>query len=306
MKRRDFLRSASGGVGAALAWARSDPSGEAPAPAKSPFTLCINQATTQRADFRTAMDAYSKAGFRAVELWLQSVEPFLKKESVAVARRLMADHGMEPASSCCEEDLFFPRLHDREKGIERFKRKLDLSAQLGAHRFVMYSAISEQVSLPDYEAALPRLREVGDLGQRSGIRVGIEFIAGTRFLGCLETSAKLLRKVAHPNLGVLVDTFHFYAGTSKLEDFQDLKRGEISFVHINDVPPLPRELLEDKHRVYVGEGIMPLGKILLALAKVYQGPLSFEVFQYAEQGPYAVARKSFHGLSRLLARLGRA
>ncbi len=53
------------------------------------------------------MDAYAKAGFRAVELWLESVEPFLEKELAAVARRLMSDHGVKPVSSCCEEDLFF-------------------------------------------------------------------------------------------------------------------------------------------------------------------------------------------------------
>ncbi len=303
MKRRDFLKSTAGGSGTAWAWLRpATPEEARPAP-RSPFTPCINQATTERADFSTAVDAYSKAGFRAVELWLDSVEPFLKRESPGTARHLMADHGIAPVSSCCEEDLFFPSVKDREKKIEGFKRKLHLTAELGARRFVMYSAIFEDVSLPDYEAALPRLREIGEIAQQFGIRVGIEFIKGAKFLGCLETTAALLRKVAHPNLGVLVDTFHFYAGTSKLEDFQNLRRDEISFVHIDDIPAMPREMLEDKHRVYLGEGVMPLAKILGALARVYHGPLSFEVFQYADQDPYRVARKSFEGLSRLLARM---
>ncbi len=256
-----------------------------------------------KADFQTSMDAYAKAGFRAVELWLDSVEPFLAAESTASARRAMADHGLQPLSSCCEEDLFFPRRKEREKKLDRFKRKLELSAELGARRFVMYSAIFEEVKPEDYAASLPRLREMGELGRQSGIVVGIEFIAGAKFLGCLETTAHLLRQAAHPNLGVLLDTFHFYAGTSKLEDIEALHPGEISWVHIDDVPALPRELLEDRDRVYVGEGVMPHEKILRALARVYQGPVSFEVFRYADEDPYFVARKSFQGLTRLLKRL---
>jgi 2-keto-myo-inositol isomerase len=303
MKRRGFLKSAAGGAGAALGVLGATGGAEAAAPSSLPFTLCINQATTRKTDFRTAMDAYAKAGFRQVELWLDSVEPFLQKESTAAARRVMADHGLEPVSSCCEEDLFFPQVAERERKLEGFKRKLDLSARLGAHRFVMYSAISEGVSLNNYPSAVPGLHEIGELGRQFEVVVGIEFIAGAKFLGCLETTASLLRRVGHPNLGVLLDTFHFYAGISKIEDIENLRRGEISFVHIDDVPAMPRELLEDQHRVYVGDGVIPQEKILRALSRVYQGPLSFEVFQYADQDPAVVARKGFEGLSRLLAGL---
>lgn len=308
MKRRDFLKSAPATVAVlserrarAGAPDRSYWSNEGVAPPSPAFTPCINQATTMKADFKTALDAYSKAGFRLLELWLDSVTPFLKNESVAVARRVMADHGIEPRSSCCDcENLFFRELPDRDKKMDEFKRRLDLSAQLGARRFVLCSGVFEDATLADYAGAVPKLHEIGDLGRQFDIIVGVEFIRGAKFLGCLETTAKLLRKVAHPNLGVLMDTFHFYAGTSKLEDIEALAPNEITWVHINDVPAAPRELLGDQHRVYVGEGVMPLERILRALGRVYEGPVSLEVFQYAAQDPYQVAKKGLDGLSRLL------
>ena len=299
MIRRAFLKSAAAGT--ALAGASA---GAISAPSRTSFVPCINQATTMKADFKTAMDAYSKAGFRVVELWLNSVHPFLAKESVAAARRVMGDCGLTPRSACCDcENLFFRGLPEREKKMEAFRAKLDLSARLGANRFVLCSGITEEVTLGDYEAAVPMLREIGELGRQFGIIIGVEFIRGARFLGSVETTANLLRKVGHPNLGVLVDTFHFYAGVSKLSDIAKLQPGEISWVHINDVPPKPRELLDDKDRVYVGEGVMPLGEILGALGRVYEGPVSFEVFQYVDQDPYAVAERGYLGLSRVLARL---
>ncbi|HEV2351553.1 MAG TPA: sugar phosphate isomerase/epimerase family protein [Terriglobia bacterium] len=307
MKRRDLLKSAVAGTGAYLAGLQAEESAGASPPPAPAFTPCINQATTMKADFKTAMDAYSKAGFQQVELWLDSVNPFLEKNSVAVARRVMADLGLVPRSACCEcENLFFRGVPDREKKWEVFKRKLDLSAQLGAHRFVMCSGISAPVQPDDYTAAVPMLHDVGELGRQFGIVVGIEFIRGAKFLGCVETTANLLRRVGHPNLGVLVDTFHFYAGISKLRDIERLKPGEISWVHIDDVPPKPREMLEDTDRVNVGDGVLPLDEILPVLARVYQGPVSFEVFQYANQDPYIVARKGYLGLAKLLAKLNGA
>ncbi len=259
-----------------------------------------------QAEFRAAIEAYHRAGFRAAELWLGSVEPFLKKESPAAARRLMIDQEIEPAGACCEGDVFFPRLADRDKRLDSLKRKLDLSRELGAHRFVLYSAIFEEVKPSDYEASLPGLAAVGDLGRERDIVVGIEFIKGSKFLGSLLTAVELLRKAGHPNLGVQFDTFHFYSGVSKLEDLEKVRPGEISFVHINDVPAKPREILEDTDRIYVGEGVMPLERILRALAPVYRGYVSFEVFQYGSQDPVEVARKSFNGLAALLKRVGEA
>jgi sugar phosphate isomerase/epimerase len=295
MKRREFIRTAASAAGAAVL-----PGGRETA---SPhFIPCINQATTMQADFRTAMEAYSHAGFRAVELWLDSVEPFLKKESVAAARRLMADQGLEAVSACCEGDVFFPRPEEREKKLDSLKRKLDLTHELGAHRFVLYSAISEDVKPSDYDAALPGLATVGNLGRERDIVIGIEFIKGAKFLGSLLTTVELLRRAAHSHLGVQFDTFHFYAGISKLGDIEKVRPGEISFVHINDVPAKPREILEDTDRVYIGDGVMPLERILGALAPVYRGYLSFEAFQYGGEDPAQVAEKSYKGLATFLAR----
>jgi 2-keto-myo-inositol isomerase len=300
VKRRAFLRSATGGL-AALSVAQSE---KALPAAQTKFVPCINQATTRKADFKTSMQAYSKAGYSLVELWLDSVEPFLKTESAAVARRVMADNHLTPRSACCDcEPLFFRELQDADEKWAEFKRKLDLSASLGAHRFVLCSGVSVEVTPADYMAAVPKLHAIGELGKQFDIVIGLEFIRGAKFVGCVETAANLVRQAGHPNLRVLVDTFHFYAGVSKLTDFAKLNPGEISWVHINDVPAMPRELLQDADRVYVGQGVMPLETIMRALGKVYEGPMSFEAFRYADDDPFAVAKESFDGLSRLLARV---
>jgi 2-keto-myo-inositol isomerase len=63
-------------------------------------------------------------------------------------------------------------------------------------------------------------------------------------------------------------------------------------VHFQDVPDMPRELLDSTTREIPGNGVSPLARILQALHKKgYSGPLSVEVFypKYQNGDPQQVA-----------------
>jgi sugar phosphate isomerase/epimerase len=296
MNRRRFFKNAALGAGMVLGARSADPESS-----DAGFIPCINQVTTGHADFRAAMEAYHRAGFRVVEISLGSVQAYAKKESLAGARRLLSDLGLKPLCADGISDVIFPRSPGRRKRMDECQRLLELTAELGIHRFLMWSAVFEPVVASDYKASLPNLHELGDLGRQFDVVIGVEFIRGAKFLGCLETASNLLRRANHPNLGVLLDTFHFYAGISKLTDFAPLRPHEIVWVHIDDVPASPpRELLQDTDRVYVGEGVMPLATILAHAAGVYRGPVSLELFQYQRLDPAEVAGRGFRGLSSLV------
>ena len=58
-----------------------------------------------------------------------------------------------------------------------------------------------------------------------------------------------------------------------------IRSGEIHHMHFQDVPRLPRELLDAGTRDIPGDGVSPLPAILRALrSKGYNGPLSVELF----------------------------
>jgi 2-keto-myo-inositol isomerase len=92
----------------------------------------------------------------------------------------------------------------------------------------------------------------------------------------------------------MLDFYHFWAGLSKFEDIELIHTGEIVHVHFQDVPDIPRELLDSTTREVPGEGISPLTRILRALAtKGYSGPLSVELFypRYQNADPYEMASR---------------
>ena len=88
LSRRDFLELAA--VPPLISIAQ-------PSRAGSMF-VCMHEASSDRFDFRTAMEGYAKAGIKAVEPSLVKVREFAQKESPAAARRLLDDLGLKAVS----------------------------------------------------------------------------------------------------------------------------------------------------------------------------------------------------------------
>ena len=92
----------------------------------------------------------------------------------------------------------------------------------------------------------------------------------------------------------MFDFYHFWSGLNKLEDMDQIRPGEIHHVHFQDVPDMPRELLDNTTRLIPGDGISPLTTILRKLAdKGYAGPLSVELFlpKYQQADPFTLAQE---------------
>ena len=122
----------------------------------------------------------------------------------------------------------------------------------------------------------------------------IEFLRNSPYMSTLTTLLKLTREAAHPNIRPMLDCYHFWSGMSKFEDLDLLQTGELAHVHFQDVPDMPRELLDSTTRIIPGDGVSPLTRILAKLAeKGYSGALSVELFlpEFQQGDPYEVARR---------------
>jgi 2-keto-myo-inositol isomerase len=110
-----------------------------------------------------------------------------------------------------------------------------------------------------------------------------------------------VKDVAMDNVGMVVDTFHFYANDSKLEDLRQIDGRKIFIFHINDAEDVPKDQLKDVHRLYPGAGVIPLRDIVSALRETgYNHMVSIEIFrpEYWELDPQEVAAKAKEGAER--------
>ena len=225
------------------------------------MSLCIHQTTSAAAGYRASLEGYAKAGIKYVEVIPAHIREFVAKEGMPAAKRLLSDLGLKAVSCGGVTGLAEPSPR-RAAAIEQLKSTVEMVAALGVDRMVCPCNASEKFVLDDYKRAQDNLREAGEIVKPHGVTAMLEFMRGSTFVGSLPTSLNLTRDTAHPNVRSMFDCYHFWAGLSKLEDLEMIHPGEIPHVHFQDVPKLPRELLDASTRDIPGDGVSPLKHIL--------------------------------------------
>jgi 2-keto-myo-inositol isomerase len=289
MQRRDFLGASMAAV--AFPGRATESRGQ--------FDPCLNEATTLEAAFADDCAAYSEAGFRHIELWFgklrrQNLEP-------SEVRALLRRHELTAASACASEGSLWRGQGPLEASLDGMERNFELAQAIGVPRYVVFSYVQGNVGPDDYRLAAERLRRVAELAAKYKIRIALEFIARSALVGSLLSALVVMREARQDNVGLCLDTFHFFAGISKLEDLNELRPGEVEHVHFHDVPgSIPRELLKDPDRIPPGEGVIPLERVTATLHRIgYSGNLSTELFgaKYQKGDPRSIARLCFQALS---------
>jgi 2-keto-myo-inositol isomerase len=268
--------------------------------------VCMHGGTSASFDFRTMMEGWARAGIRAVEPDLPKVREFTQRESPSAARRLLNDLGLRAVSS--SNQLFLEEPGERRaSSLEALRWKVELAEIIGADRLVVPSAASGRYDSVDvYSEVVDNLREAAEIARPHNVSLMVEFTRASTLINNLRTALMVVRRADHPNLRVMLDTFHFWSGLSKFEDLEYLEEGELHHLHFEDTvgdPPLEVFGGGQPYRAYPGEGIAPLRRIVEVLQrKGYRGPASLELFdpEVRARDPYEVALKARNTIEPLI------
>jgi 2-keto-myo-inositol isomerase len=264
------------------------------AAASAKMTLAMHQNTSAAAGYRKSLEGWSRAGIKYVEITNALLDDFLKTDTLPAARRVLTDLGLTAVHAATGTTGLWEPNPNRAASLENLKKRCEMFAALGLSRVYAATTATQKVTLDDYKAGVDNMREAGDVAKQFNMSLRIEFVRTSSFISTLTTLVKMTRAAAHPNLAPMFDCYHFWSGLNKLEDLDPLRPGEIGHVHFQDVPDMPRELLDNTTRIIPGDGVSPLVRILRTLAdKGYAGPLSVELFlpKYQQGDPYEVARE---------------
>lgn len=282
LSRRSMLFTPLALVGAPIASAAS-----------GKMTLSIHQNTSARAGYRKSLEGWSRAGIKYVELTPGALDEFLKTDSLAAARGVLSDLGLTAVSCANGAGLWEPN-PNRATALESFKKRCEMLAELGVTRTYATTTTTQKFTLDDYKTGVDNIREVGEIAKQFHMTVMAEFVRTSTFISTLTTLLKMTREAAHPNMHPMLDCYHFWSGLNKFEDLDLLRPGELAHVHFQDVPDMPRELLDNTTRVIPGDGVTPLVRILRKLSeKGYAGHLSVELFapKFQQADPFELARE---------------
>jgi len=219
------------------------------------------------AGYRKSLEGWAKAGIKNVEITDRLLDDFLKTDTLATANRVVKDLGLTVAScSAGQPDLFLPG-PTQVTSLEAWKKLCEQFATFGVQRVYSPAATTRKVTMEDYKGAADCIRQAGDAAKQYNVTGMIEFIRTSSFISTLTTSLKVIREAAHPNMKPMLDFYHFWSGLGKMEDLDLLHPGELAHVHFQDVPDMPRELLDSTTRFIPGDGVSPLVPILRKLAE---------------------------------------
>ena len=256
------------------------------------MSLALHSNTSSAAGYRGALEGWAKAGIRQVELSAALIDAFLKTDTIASARRILTDNGLTPVSGALGGGPLLEPSPDHTAAFDTLKQRLEMFAALGFKKVYTTTNGTQKLTMDDYKVVVEQMRRVGETAKQFGMMAMVEFVRASTYMSTLTTALKYTREAAHPNFGPMFDFYHFWSGNNKLEDLDLIRPGEIQHVHFQDVPDMPRELLDNNTRFIPGDGVSPLVAILKKLAeKGYAGPLSVELFlpQFRDGDPFAVA-----------------
>jgi sugar phosphate isomerase/epimerase len=157
-----------------------------------------------------------------------------------------------------------------------------------------------------------RLRQCAKILADHGQRFGLEYVA-TRtlwrsernpFIHTLSETRELEVAVGTDNMGIQLDSWHWYNAEESAADIEVLRGRDVITVDLNDAPRLPLDQLQDDHReLPAATGVIPVKEFLGALAAIdYDGPIQAEPFNarlrampldQAVQATAAAIRKAF-------------
>ncbi len=111
----------------------------------------------------------------------------------------------------------------------------------------------------------------------------------------------------HPSAKVLLDIFHLYKGGTSLDTLALINPAALDILHMNDFAAnLSAAVITDADRIYPGDGIAPIRKVLQILGKRDKPlVLSVEVFNkgYYSQDPLVVTKTALSKLKAVTAGL---
>jgi sugar phosphate isomerase/epimerase len=240
--------------------------------------LCISQATTMSTSFEGDLDAYARAGWEAVEVWLTKLEQFLQTRSIERTRFLFDERGLTPAAAATQGGLFARENPERDEHWNHFRRRLEQLGALGIPTLVIvpdFLGPVDESAIGSMSASLSRAVESA---AEFGVTLALEFQKSAGLCASLDTAIALVEQVDSTHLGVCLDVFHYYTGPSKFEDLGYLNSCNLAWVQLSDLSGVPRELAGDSDRILPGDGDFQLGPILKQVLRL-AGPqyLSLEV-----------------------------
>jgi sugar phosphate isomerase/epimerase len=290
--RRLFIRQAAAALGGA-AVLRNPSASCMPADSSRRMTMSFSPgAIGVSVSQREAIELAARHGFEAVEAY-GSYLATLSDDQLGDLRGLMKDKGVVFGVASLPVEF----RKDDAAFASGMKALPALAAGLrraGVTRVTTYimPCHDSLTYVNNFRSHASRLREVARVLKDSSVRLGLEYV-GPRtlmvsrrypFIHTMAEMKDLIAEIGTGNVGMLVDSFHWWTAGDTEADILALKNEDVVSVDLNDAAAgVPREQqIDGRRELPTATGVIDLSTFLNALNKIgFDGPVRVEPFNKA-------------------------
>jgi len=249
---------------------------------------CLHPTLVDETSLVPYLDLARETGYRYVDVPFHWLEAEAERRGDAAVEAMFQQRGLLLAN------LGLPlNLYDAEPAFLRdlslLPDRARLCARLGARSVTAFLWPSMDEEPVRYISQLARrIRQVAVELLPLGMRVGLEYVGPHHlrhrrypFVQSLADLKTFWEAIGAPNVGALVDSYHWYTAGEHEDDLAQLPPEKVVYVHINDTRDAPEDA-HDGRRLLPGDGRIPLVPFLRGLYLAgYRGPVAAEVLHEA-------------------------
>ena len=266
-------------------------------PKKAKFTYCLNLSTIhgQKLGFMGELEVAAKAGYRSVEIWIDTLGEYLDKGGkLAEIKSRLNGLGLKVENCIAFAKWVVDDEATRKQAMEQMKTEMGLVAEIGCKRIAATGMGLTNDTTISLDTIAERYRTVLDLGISMNVIPLLEMWGSQKQLSIASEVTYSAMQSGSAQAKILLDVFHLYKGNTPLDTLSFINPDINPILHMNDYPATPpRALITDADRIYPGDGVAPIKRILQILQH-REEPLilSAELFnaEYYKQDALTVAK----------------
>jgi Xylose isomerase-like TIM barrel. len=259
----------------------------------SPWPICLDTATIRPASsLREKVTIAAKAGYDAIEPWDSELEKFeAEGGNLKDLGKEIKDLGLFVPSVIGLWNALPPTKELFEDSLKDTRNRMRMAADIGSQHI---QTIPNTVGDPyDPKWVAARYRDIIEMAKNDyNLEAALVFVKYFP-LKTLGQAMAIALDANHRGALVIPDTYHMYISEGGFDGLPLISGKSMAIFQFSDAPASPAiDQLEDKHRVYPGDGVLPLVKVLQDLKAIsFDKCISLELYnpEYWKQDLQQVA-----------------
>ncbi len=258
--------------------------------------LGYNEATCmKKSSLKLDLELCEKNGYDYIEIRLDMLEDYLKTNTYQDLRNFFANSHLKPYAFNSIENINFCTPEEWQERVKLFTFACQSAKEIGNPYIIMVPTMGDDMAQKSesevFQDSVDSLIKFAEIAKPYGVKLAFEPIGDPRWcVRSLKQCWDIVRTIDREDIGIALDAFNLflYSKMADLDTLDEIPLEKIFVYHIDDCEELPLGILDHCHRLFPGDGVIPLAQVAAKLKqKGYEEIASLELFrpQYWEMDP---------------------